>query len=121
MMTRVIGYLVSLAPMVVELCIIYFLIKLFQLYEKGEIFSLQNVRYIRNIGLVLLIEQVVSPIYEAVMGLVLTWGNPPGHRYASITLDGTNVGIVLTALLIILISWIMAEACQLHEEQELTI
>jgi len=115
------GCLVSAIPMLVKMFIVYSLIKLFKLYEKGEIFSITHVRYIRNIGYALLTGQLIEPFYQFVMGFILTINNPPHHRYAAITLDQTNIGILLTALLVILISWIMAEACQLREEQQLTI
>lgn len=118
---KLLGFLVGSMPLLVELFILYSLIKLFKLYEQGEIFSLQNVRYIRNIGYGLLVGQIIHPIYEFLMGIVLTWRNPPGHRFASMTLDQTNIGILLTAVLVILISWIMAEGCKLREEQQLTI
>ncbi|HSW69501.1 MAG TPA: DUF2975 domain-containing protein [Gammaproteobacteria bacterium] len=115
------GFLVSTVPMMVEMFIMYSLIKLFGLYEKGEIFSIKNVKYIRNIGYALLMGQLIEPVYQFIMGLVLTLNNPPHHRYAAITLDQTNIGILLTALMVILISWIMAEGCKLREEQQLTI
>lgn len=118
---KTLGCLVSAIPMLVEMFILYSLIKLFRLYANGEIFSINHVRNIRNIGYALLIGQVCEPFYQFVMGLVLTLNNPPHHRYAAITLDQTNIGILLTALLVILISWIMAEGCKLHEEQQLTI
>lgn len=118
---RLLGFCISAIPMVVEIYIIYSLIKLFKLYEKGEIFSINNVRYVRNIGYALLLTQIVNPIYEGLMGVALTWHNPPGHRFASITIDQTNIGIIFAALIIILISWIMAEGCKLREEQQLTI
>lgn len=121
-MDKLLGFALSLLPLLVELFILYFLIKLFRLYEQGEIFHLNNVKYIRNIGYTLLIGQIlVDPIYQAFMGVILTWHNPPGHRFAGITLNQTNVGILLTALLVILISWIMAEGCKLREEQQLTV
>jgi hypothetical protein len=107
--------------MAIALFILSMLIKLFSLYAKGEIFSLNNVRYIKNIGYALLIGQIVHPIYQGLMGLVLTWHNPPGHRFASVTFDQVNLGILLVALLVILISWIMAEGCKLQEEQKLVI
>ncbi|MHB1949509.1 MAG: DUF2975 domain-containing protein [Gammaproteobacteria bacterium] len=115
------GCLISAIPTMVEMFVLYFLIKLFKLYEKGEIFSLNHVRYLRNIGYALLIGQLIEPFYQFVMGLVLTIHNPPQHHYAAITLDQTNIGILLTALLVILISWIMAEGYKLREEQQLTI
>ncbi len=118
---KVLGCMVSAIPMMVKMFILYFLIKLFKLYENGEIFSINHVRYIRNIGYFLLTGQLIEPLYQFAMGCVLTLHNPPNHRYATITLDQTNIGILLAAFLIILISWIMAEGCSLREEQQLTI
>ena len=120
---KLLAFAVSCMPLIIELFVLYSLIKLFRLYEKGEIFSSNNVRHIRNIGYALLIDQLINPIYQAVMGLVLTWGNASGHhlRIMAITLDQTNIGVLLTGLLVILISWIMAEGYKLHEEQQLTI
>ncbi|RDI44563.1 DUF2975 domain-containing protein [Aquicella lusitana] len=115
------GLLLNLAPLMIELFILFCLIRLFRLYEQGEIFSLKNVRFIRNLGYALLIGQLINPVYEGLMGVILTMNNPHGHRFASITLDQTNIGIVLTALMVILVSWIMTEGCKLREEQQFTI
>jgi hypothetical protein len=115
------GFLVSMIPGGVDLFVLYFLIKLFRLYEKGEIFSANDVYYIRNIGYALIIGQLLNPIYEVLMGLVLTWQNPPGHLFTLVKLDQTNFGILLMAILIVLVSWIMAEGCKLREEQQLTV
>lgn len=118
---KFLGGLIGTAPLIIDLFIIYSLIKLFRLYEAGEIFSMRNVEYIRNIGYALLAVEIVNPVYQGVLGVMLTWNNPPGHKFASVTLDQTNIGMVLTALLVILISWIMAEGCKLREEQQLTV
>jgi hypothetical protein len=118
---KIIGCLVSVIPLAVHMLIVYSLIQLFNLYEKGEIFTMHHVKYIRHIGYALLAGQLIQPFYQFAMGLVLTLNNPPHYRFASITLDQTNMGILLTALLVILISWIMTEGCKLREEQQLTI
>ncbi len=119
---KILGFLASTLPMMVQMFILYFLIKLFDLYEKGEIFSIQHVRYIRNIGYALLVGQlIIEPIYQFATGVILTIHNPPKHSFASITLDQTNIGILLMAFLLILISWIVVEGCKLREEQQLTI
>lgn len=112
---------ISCVPLLIQLYILFSLIKLFKLYENGEIFSINNVRYIRNIGYAVLMTQILDPIYQGAMGFVLTRYNPPGHRFASITLDQTNIRVILIALIVILISWIMAEGCKLREEQQLTV
>lgn len=118
---RIYGILVSSLPLSVYLFVLYALIKLFRLYEQGEIFSLNNVRYIRQVGYALLVSQALQPFYQFIMGVVLTMHNPKGQRVAIITLDQTNVGILLTGFMVILISWMMAEGCRLREEQQLTI
>jgi hypothetical protein len=118
---RLFGFAVSAIPMAIELYILYSLIKLFKLYEKGEIFTSLNVNHIRHIGYALLISQILNPIYEFLMGVALTLHNPPGKGFAAIGFDLTNIGIILIALITLLISWVMAEACKLREEQQLTI
>src|SRR5579872_2042517 len=44
------GFLISMIPTALQLFILYCLIKLFKLYAKGDIFSIHNVYYIRQIG-----------------------------------------------------------------------
>lgn len=121
--TKLLGFLISLIPTTVSMFTLYFLIKLFKLYERNEIFSLSNVKYIRNVAYTLLIGQFINPIYEFFVSMIITWHNPEhsGLRYASITFDQGNIGIIIIAVLVILISWIMAEGYKLKEEQQLII
>lgn len=119
--TKILGFAICMIPTGIELLVLYYLIRLFKQYEEGEIFSSTNVNYIRSAGYSLLIGQMINPLYDGLISTVLSWNNPHGHRMAVFTVDGTNVGIILTALLVILISWIMAEAYKLREEQQLTI
>jgi len=118
---KMLGCFISAIPMAIQMIIFYYLIKLFKLYEVGKIFSLRHVSYICNIGYALLVGQLIQPFYQFIMGFILTLNNPPHHRFASISFTQNNLAILLTALLIILISWIMAEGYQLQEEQQLTI
>lgn len=119
--TKFYGFLVSLIPAGVILAVLYCLIRLFRFYEKGVIFSIENVRMIRNMGYLLLVGQLLHPVYDVLMSLVLTWHNPVGHRMIGISEGSMNIGIVMIGLLIILVSWIMTEAQKLQEEQQLTI
>jgi Protein of unknown function (DUF2975) len=90
-------------------------------YERGEIFSLSNVTYIKKIGYALFINQFVSAMSQGFVSAIVTFHNPHGFRYANITVTRIDLAMVLAAFLIILISWIMAEGCRLREEQQLTI
>ena len=119
--TRIAGFFVTLTPTIIKLLVVYSLIKLFRLYERHEFFSAINVHYIRNTGYALLLLQIINPMCEFFLGFVLTSANPPGFRLASFTINDSNLGLILTALIIILISWIMSEGCKLLDEQQLTI
>ena len=115
------GFLIGLLPTIIEMIIIYFLIKLFKLYEQGEIFTLSNVEYLKKIGICMLINQGIGFIYDALITFVLTMHNPPGHRVASFTFSNHDACNVVTAIMIIVISWVMAEGCKLKEELKYTV
>lgn len=118
---KLLGFIVSTIPMMVHLFILYTLVKLFRLFEQGIIFSLENVNRIRNIGYALLIGEIINPFYQIAMGFVLTLHNPPGKGFIGVTFAQNEIGTLLTAFLIILISWIMTEGCKLSDEQQLTV
>lgn len=115
------GFLISLLPSVIIMTILYFLIKLFKLYEQGKIFTLLNVKYIKNIGITMLIGQIVNFIYEGLITFALTFHNPAGHKVASVTFGSPDIYNILTAVMVIVISWIMAEGCKLQEENQYTV
>lgn len=118
---KLLGFFIASIPMAVTLFILITLIKLFGLYERGKIFTLQHVRYISRIGYALLLGQIANIVSEAAIGVLLTWHNSPGQRVLSVTLDQTNLEVVLIALMVVLVAWIMAEGCKLQEEQQFTI
>lgn len=114
-------FTITMIPTVVMLFIFYNLIKLLSLYEKSEFFSEQNVRHIKNCGYLLFLSQMVNPFCTFALGFILTAYNPPGLRYASMSLTEWNLGLILTSVIIILMSWIMAEGVKLQNEQQLTV
>lgn len=119
--TKMLGFLVSLIPNGLYLCTLYFLIRLFKLYENHIIFSIHNIMYIKRIAYTLLLSQLLEPVYQGLISPLLTWHNPVGHRSIDITLSQTNVSILIIAVLMILISWIMTEGYELKEEQAYTV
>lgn len=120
-MTKFSGFLVSLIPLAVSLLVLYFLIRLFKRFEQCDFFCYQNVRYIKYIGLTLFIGQLLHPAYQALLTYVLTLHNYPGKPMVMISFTGADIGVLLTALAILLVSWIMAEGYKLKEEQQYTV
>jgi len=112
------GFLIGLIPITIEMTIIYFLTKLFKLYEQGKTFTLSNVEYLHKIGIWMLIKQAVGFFYDALLTFVLSIHNPPGHHFAAFTFSNYDVYNIVIAIMVIVISWIMAEGCKLQEEQK---
>jgi hypothetical protein len=118
---KIAGFCVTAIPTMFKLLTFYYLIKLLRLYEHLVFFSEDNVRYIKNAGYSLLMLQLINPVCEFLLGFILTADNPPGFRFAKISITEWNIELILTALIIILTSWIMAEGCKLLNDQRLTI
>ena len=120
-MMRLIGLTISLLPMTVNLLLYANLVTLFLMYERLSYFTMENVAVIRKIGFYLLLGELIRPFIEAAITVLLTWQNGPGQRVAAISFKSNNVELIIAGVLIILISWIIAEGHRLNEEQQLTI
>lgn len=118
---KLLGFFINCIPLSINMFMMYSLIQLFKLYEAGEIFTQNNIRYIRNVAYALLMGQLIEPIYDGLTGMVLTWNNPHGHRLAAVGFDQSNIWILLIAGFMLLISWIMAEGYRLQQEHALTV
>lgn len=119
--TKFYGFLISCIPNGITLLNLFLLIKLFKNFERGHIFIRQNVVYTRNIGVVMLVGQFLQLVYQALMSFTITFHNPSGHRVIQIGFSSWDMGVIATAVIIILVSWIMAEGYKLQEDKQLTI
>ena len=119
--TLIFGMLTSLITLLPKMFLFYFLIMLFRSYERGNIFSLENVMTIKKVGIMLIVTQVANVIFDVLISLVMTMNNPPGYHMIGLHLATNNLGIALIGAVIILVSWIMAEGYKLHVDQELTV
>ena len=118
---KTLGFFINLIPVAFYMTILGLLIHLFKLYEKSEIFTKNNVKTIRNIGFAMLLNKAVCPFFGFLLSYTLTQSNPPGYRFAYLGISIQDISIMVIAVLIILISWIMAEAYKLQEEQQYTV
>lgn len=119
--TLLLGFLINLIPVGFYMVILALLIHLFKQYESEQIFSQKNVKTIRNIGVTMLANKIVGPFYGFLLTYTLTYHNPPGYRFAYLGINIQDITIMLIAVLIILVSWVMAEGYKLHEEQQYTV
>lgn len=122
LLSRGLGFLSSFFYDTAMMLGLYYLIRLFSLYEKGAIFTSENVKAYKILGYTLFSYALfIKPIAEGIMVTAVTFSNPPGHRYFSIGFGTPNVGYIMIGALIILISWVMNEGKKLQEEQSYTI
>lgn len=117
--TKFIAVLLNLIPLAIYMAIAGFLVRLFRLYEQGQIFTLQNVKSIRYIGITMLLGKLISPVYIFLLSYIMTRNTP--YPFAYIRFDLHDITMAIAALVIILISWIMEEGHKLHEEQIYTV
>lgn len=118
---RLVGFLVNLIPLSIQLFCLYISMKLFKLYEQGKIFTLKNVRYIRYISIALIAQEIIKPFNQIITTYILTLHNPPGYRVIAVSLTNQDLSNLIIGVVILLASWIMTEACKLHDEHTLTI
>ena len=117
---RLVGFLVNLIPLSIQMFGIFCLYKLFKLYEQGKIFTLLNVKYIRLVAITLIAQEIIRPFTQIITTYILTF-NQPGHHMIAVTFSNKDISNILMGVVILLASWIMAEACKLHDEHTLTI
>jgi len=104
------------------LYIVYSLIKLFGLYEKGQYFLVDNIKHLKHIGLAMLTALIIDPFHQLLMTASLSiMANPPGQREMAITIGNAEIYWILMAFMIYLVAWIMDEGRKLHDEVEQTI
>lgn len=115
------AFLLSLLPLGVVVFGLITLRRLFRLYEKGIVFSKANVNYIRRLGHVLLLWVLASMLFTTLIGLVVTYANPPGQRLLVVSLDLFDMTALISGAVVLLISWVMDEGRKLEDEQAHTI
>jgi len=114
----IIALLISIIPWVVTLTIINRLVKLFQLYEQRSIFSELNTHYLSQLSQLLLLRIFIQPVYYASISLVLSWNNPIGKHVIKVAIGSTEIGLIVLAVMILIISKIMHEATKLNDENQ---
>lgn len=111
------GFAASLLPLAVVTYGLVQLRRLFGLYRRGRIFTSDNVRCLKGFGVALILWPVVTPIYDALVSVALTFSNPPGQRLLAVGLQGTDVGLALIGGVLVVMSWVMREGCRLADDQ----
>jgi hypothetical protein len=118
---RFLGFLVWLLPGGVAMYATANLVKLFRLYEIGQIFRPANVRCFRNLSRALIAWCLVNIASGELLSLALTAHHPPGQRMISVGFGSPDITALLVGLILSVIAWVMEEGRKMQEEQDLTV
>ncbi|HTA94639.1 MAG TPA: DUF2975 domain-containing protein [Verrucomicrobiae bacterium] len=125
----------------IVLCAWYWkLAQLFHYYERGLIFTSETIRCIKILGLLCVINWMITSAWNTFARLFPPSPIPistlprevAGHTvkivessfrmgFFTFSYGGINLGMLLAGTVIILIAWIMDEGRKIQEEQELTV
>lgn len=113
------GYIPSMFSAFLTMAMLWQLITLFGLYEKGHIFEPQNAYCYKRLSYLLIATPFVSAISELFLTLSLTYDGE--SWYYSISIDDVDISMMVTGLVVRVISVVMERAAELKQESELTI
>lgn len=119
--TRLLALLVSGLPLALKMVGILTLIRLFRLYERGVIFSEDNVACFRRLGKLLILWFFCVPVYQLMLSFCLTFQNPPGERVIAFGLGSADATVLIAGMMVLVISWVMDEGRALEDEQAYTV
>lgn len=106
----------SIIPLSVSLLALYNLQRLFALYAKGKFFERENVRCFRNMGWALVVVVPLDILFNSALSVLLSLDQPAGERMLAVSLSSDDLGIAIIGAVIIIVSWVMAEAADLSQD-----
>lgn len=118
---RIEACMIQMIPTLLFTLSFYYLVQLFNLYEKNIIFGLKNTMLIRKIGYTLIAQAIAYFISQPLLSVILTRDAPTGKHLLVLSLGSYEVSNLIIGGVVVLISIIMAEGHKLEEEKALTI
>jgi DUF2975 family protein len=118
---RLLAMLASLLPVSVATFGVFTLVKLFKLYEKAIIFTVENVKHFRTLGYVVIYWVFAKIIYITLISAIISLSNPLGQRVLIVQFELPDISALIIGFIAVLISWIMDEGRKLEDEQAHTV
>lgn len=113
---RLLGFLVSMAPLSVLFYALHQAYELFDSFRLGNLFTGDAPLRLRRIGFSMLTLAVLKPITDALLSMVLTMGNAESQRMLVIGLGIDDYMIAVFGGLILAIGHVMVEAGRIAED-----
>ena len=105
-----------MVPLVVAEMVLLRLWQLFGEYRAGRIFGARALAALRGFSAWTMAAAVLSPLHGAVLSVLATMGNAPGHRTLTVHVSSNDYALLLFGAAMLAISGVMAEAARLAED-----
>ncbi len=116
--TRVLYALWDLLTSAVFLTALAHLWNLFGEYLHARVFSVRALASLRGFARWMLVAAVAAPVARALLSVIATWQNGPGHRQVVLNLSSDDYTMLLFGVVILAISSVMADAARIAEDNE---
>lgn len=100
---------------------LYYLARLFGLYENKRFFEAENIGLIKRVGLCLFLEAIAKIFVVPMHALHLTFDNPVGERLVALSFGVQDLSNIAMAAIVFLVAYIMEQAHYLEIENALTV
>lgn len=117
----ILGFFASMIPGTVTMYGFLQLRRLFRLYQAGQVFETANVKCYRRLGWTMVVFAAASFIVEPILGVILTYYNPPGTRLLVLSISSSEIMNLLVGSVILTIAWVMDEARIMKQDYELIV
>jgi len=109
------------AELIPYVFIYFFVYRLFGLYQKGVVFTAANIQCLKYLGATLLGWILLNLLYPLLVTMVIRLSGASETLKFYLNLGTQELTYLLIGLVIYVIAWIMKEAINLKQEQELVI
>ncbi|MGL4249872.1 MAG: DUF2975 domain-containing protein [Aeromonas sp.] len=116
---RLLGTLVQLLPDLIFMMILWQLHQLFRGYRHGLLFTFEQIRRYRQIGLLLCAAFVLALVHSALLDIALTISGP--KILGTIIFNTSDLRELLAGLIVLALALVMREAKLMTDEQQLTV
>lgn len=106
---------------IAQILVLFFMFQLFSLYEKGEIFRIQSCRYLQLIGITLFSYGLAMIFLPSFISLSINLFFEYPYLEVNYYFGSTELTQLIWGSVILVISWVMKEACSMKDEQGLVI
>ena len=114
--TQVAGALWSLLPTGIWLLALHRLWRLFGEYARGQVFSRRALLSLRGFARCALATAFASPLYGAVLSVIVTFDRKPGTRVLNLSFSSNDYTMLLLGVVLLTIATVMAEAARVAED-----